>query len=304
MLNTSAPNKKPTQSAEKLRFPAWRLANGVMNATDENLEISATSCERWTWGCGGMLLFGLLVEVVVAVIHPPYDSFAGTWASVIADSFVTIGVGGEIIFAFMGFRRQDELGKRAKVEVGILNKLAGEANERAAEALQKVAEADLARVTLETKVAPRRLSLEATLTLFDELRDKIPPIYLRALGDAEVRQYAQDFFNAFLMIGLIIVDEPTETVIVTPPGKAEKLGNFGFAVSEQTNWVVGLQVYVPPEMVMWPGMSHDPLVLALKKAGVQVGSVWSSEWPKHPTTIPDWKPGNRILIVGEKPPDR
>jgi len=148
MANINASIKKPTKNAERPLFPAWCLAEGVINATEEDLEIAATACERWTWGCGGILFFGLSIEVVVAAIHPPYDSFLGTWASVIADCFVTIGVGGEIMFAFMGFRRQEELGKRAKKEVAALNKLSGEANERAAKA----------QLELERLKAPRGLS--------------------------------------------------------------------------------------------------------------------------------------------------
>jgi hypothetical protein len=39
---------------------------------------------------------GLLVEVVIAAAHPPYDSFFENWGTVIADSLVALGVGGEV----------------------------------------------------------------------------------------------------------------------------------------------------------------------------------------------------------------
>ena len=47
-------------------FPAWRLKNGIQNATDEELEHAAESCEWWSWGFAAILIVGLVGEGVLA----------------------------------------------------------------------------------------------------------------------------------------------------------------------------------------------------------------------------------------------
>ena len=43
-------------------FPAWRLKNGIKNATDEELDHAAESCEWWSWGFAAILIVGLIGE--------------------------------------------------------------------------------------------------------------------------------------------------------------------------------------------------------------------------------------------------
>jgi hypothetical protein len=63
----------------------------------------------------------LIIEVALAIKHPPFDSFVGIWGSVIADSLVALGVFGELLFSAMGSKRHGELQRRSKIMVAELN---------------------------------------------------------------------------------------------------------------------------------------------------------------------------------------
>jgi hypothetical protein len=106
----SAPVANPNQ---KLRnpFPRWRLKNGLMSASDQELEASVESCERWALWCAGLLVLGVVAEVVLA---PPYDSFLEQWGSAFANAAVAIGVGGEVLFGRMTSSRQHEIARRLR----------------------------------------------------------------------------------------------------------------------------------------------------------------------------------------------
>lgn len=112
IANISAPTATPIQNPPN-PFPAWRLKNGVMNAGDNQLGVAAESCERWTWACGGLVVLGLIAEFALAIIHPSYDSFWDIGGSALADALIALGVGGEVLFARMGFSRQGELQRRS-----------------------------------------------------------------------------------------------------------------------------------------------------------------------------------------------
>jgi hypothetical protein len=98
------PNQNPRKP-----FAAWRLPNGIMKATEEELAASVESCETWAWGCGGLVVVGLLAELALAILHPPYDSVWERWVPIIGNALIALGVAGEILFARMGFARQSEL---------------------------------------------------------------------------------------------------------------------------------------------------------------------------------------------------
>src|SRR5580658_4661308 len=97
---TGKPTPMPHENPAK-PFPAWRLPKGMTNASDEELEKSIESCERWEWFGGALVIFGVAAAVAIAAIHPQYDSFLEQWGSAVADSFVAIGVAVEIRFGQM-----------------------------------------------------------------------------------------------------------------------------------------------------------------------------------------------------------
>ena len=156
----------PTQNPRN-PFPAWRLPNGMIKASDDELEKSIESCERWEWFGGGLVVFGLAASVAIAAIHPKYDSFLEQWGSVIADGLVAIGVVIEIKFGQMAGLRQSELKRRSDILVAEANKHASEANERASEANVRAA---FAMFGLEKLKGPRHFPVERRQAIVDLLK--------------------------------------------------------------------------------------------------------------------------------------
>lgn len=161
MTNISVPTPIPSQKPLK-PFPARRLPKGMTNASDSELEKSIESCERWEWFGGGLVVVGVLGEVAIAAIHPPYDSFLEQWGSSLANSLVALGVGLEIILGQMAGRRQSELKRRSDERVGAANVRAEEANQKAQEAALELARLTTPRAQL--------LTPEATISIIEAIR--------------------------------------------------------------------------------------------------------------------------------------
>lgn len=109
------PNQKPSRP-----FPAWRLRNGVTNASGESLESASESVERWGWAGGGLVLLGIIGEFIIAIFHPPFGTFPERWGVPLCDMLIGLGVAGEIMFSRIGHNLEREMTRRS--------------NERAAEA--------------------------------------------------------------------------------------------------------------------------------------------------------------------------
>jgi hypothetical protein len=110
------------------------------------LEEASSSCERWAWASAGLVIVGVFAEFVIAIVHPSYDAFFERWGSAFADALIAIGVGGEVLFSMIGARCQTELRNRS--------------NKKVAEAVDRAAQADLARVKLESQLAARTFTKE------------------------------------------------------------------------------------------------------------------------------------------------
>ena len=113
-------------------FFGLRLKNGVMKATDDELRLSVESSERTAEIGSIALLVGLVVEMFLAVLRPQSDSFARIWGRFVADLFVFLGVGAEVLFSRMGAARQHELQRRSDEQLGVTQKEAADARERTA----------------------------------------------------------------------------------------------------------------------------------------------------------------------------
>jgi len=237
-----APIVMPIKRAHNLRTSlilfAWRLPNGIMNASDGELESSGDVCETWSWVCGGAVVFGVLAEVAIAFCHPPYDSFLERWGSVIANAVVMLGVAGEVQFSMMAFRRDKELKLRSEKKVV-------EANARAAEALLKAEEERHARVKLEANLQPRSLNQEQW-NLVQGFKDRLPFINIAYETDAETWRYAGQFRDTFLSAGISVGMYPR--------------------AADVHNW--GMLIYEPNGFDGSRARSVEPLIELIRKSDI------------------------------------
>jgi hypothetical protein len=138
-----------------------------MKATDTQLEGASSSCERWEWRCAGLVVLAVLAEIVIACVHPPYDSALNEWGTTLADAAIALGIVGEVIFGRLDARIQTELRRRSNELLASATKTAAQANERAAEARKQAAEAQLA---FEKFRAPRFLTAEQLAGISEKLK--------------------------------------------------------------------------------------------------------------------------------------
>ena len=163
-------------------FPAFRLTNGVINASDCELGHSFESCERWAEGSALAVIAGLVLEVGIAFSHPPFNSFWEHWGAVVADTLVALGVAGEVLFGRMGRTRQNELTRRS-------DKKLTEAIDRATE--------------LENKLRPRAINQEQW-DLIQTLRGQYTAINVAYETDAETWWFANDISRALYVAGITV----------------------------------------------------------------------------------------------------
>jgi hypothetical protein len=183
----SMPIKTTSQNIQSgMPFPAWRLPNGINKASDGDLERSASSCESWAIVSGLLVVFGLIVEAIIAFVHPSYDSPIGTWTPFIAD--------------MMSSRRHNELRVRSNTNLADAITQAGEAN-------QKAEEAQLARLELEKSLSSRRLTGEQSSKLTSALsgvKAQIPELQISRLGDKESHDFANDIIESVEESGISV----------------------------------------------------------------------------------------------------
>jgi hypothetical protein len=126
-----------------------------------SLEGAVDSLATWLEIFTALVVVGLIVEygpeIFIDIVEkkPPSSGLVG-------GLLITIGVAGELLIGFRANRKEAELR-----EVNDL--IIAEANERAARAEQSAAEATLARVKIEEKLAPRKLTEAARADLVEAL---------------------------------------------------------------------------------------------------------------------------------------
>jgi hypothetical protein len=143
-----------------LLLPLPLRKNGVINATDTELELAQKFCEHFAIASTGLVFIGLVLEVYIAIKHPSFESCLEQWGSVAADILVAFGVLGELLPSMLVRRYNTEVKRRSDDQLSGAIRQAGEANERASQADKKAAEANLELAKLQTKLAPRHITFE------------------------------------------------------------------------------------------------------------------------------------------------
>lgn len=282
MESYKAPQRGPHTARASQAFPAWRLPKGMINASDEGLEKSIESCERWEWFGGGLVFAGVAATVAIAIVHPKYDSFLEQWGSAIADSLVAAGVAIEIKFGQMAGLRQNELKRRSDEKVAEANTIAAEANERAAN-LEN--EAALLRLRLEHEIKKHSLRFlddKQKAAMLDELRGTLQEILLVVQNDPEAHAFS-------VQLAALFEDAGAKVRSFQPP-RADKW------------WApAGLIMYSPTGET-----EADPLCRALKRAnlfgGTMGGPFTSGQLPGNAPPILIHGYCGHVLYVGQRPP--
>jgi hypothetical protein len=162
----TAPSPNPSQNPRN-SFPPWRFLEGTINAPEDQLEGLSSWCERWEWRCAGLVVLAVVVEIIIAWVHPLYDSPINKWGTTLADAAIALGIVGEVIFGRFDARIQTELRKRSNEQLASAAKSAAEANERAAKANARAVEA---QAELEKFRAMRILSPEQHERIVEKLQ--------------------------------------------------------------------------------------------------------------------------------------
>jgi hypothetical protein len=178
-----------------------------MNATDDAIEEASSSCERWEWGCAALVVVSVIVEFVVASVHPSYDSPWNRWGSSIADALIALGIVGEVLFGGADGRYQTELRRRSNKRLGEAQERAASADQRAKEAARATEYERLERVKLEAQIAPRRLTPDhkraviAALSSPPSLSGKKVRVQSYSL-DAEAALLGDELIDCFRSVGM------------------------------------------------------------------------------------------------------
>jgi len=173
---------------------AWYLRDGTINAPENAIENAASSCERWALGCAAVVVLAVVAEIGLAIIHPEYDSPWNRWGTSVADAAIALGIIGEVLFGRIDARYQTELRRRSNDKLGTAERLAAEANQRAAQI-------DLRRVQLEAALAPRVIS-KHQYDVLQTLRGKVAAINIAWETDAETASFSSQVAVALQAAGI------------------------------------------------------------------------------------------------------
>jgi hypothetical protein len=259
----------------KLFLPAWYLPNGTINAAESQLEDASSSCERWGIWCAALVVVGIIAELVIAYIAPPYNSFLTD--STIADAAVAIGIVGEVSFGMWNNRTQTELRKRS-------NDKLSDAIDRAAKLEREAAEARERTAAIERLTSWRKIPEDKRATIADGLRPIATTLNVfieYQTGDPEAWSFANDISHVFLVAGL---QQEQEQIRGT---------NNSFLFET----IFGVHLSANPDTV-----NGEIIIAAFASAGIPITiREWSGLWmapvpPNRP------RPNVRIFVAPKTPP--
>jgi hypothetical protein len=240
-------------AAQKGRGPlaVLRRAKNVKNASETERNALLEDAEHLESWCAWLVLYAILFEVVVWIA--PLCPLLFKMGNALSDGAVALGILGEMRFG--------------QVAGNILKIMLAEAVERAAQA-------DLARAKLEAKFAYRHLTKDQYEAL-QTLKGAAPTVCITTVDNLEAKQFGQEIAHALRSVGI--------DVIIGMP----RIGNA---------WP-GIHVAMPPPLRA--DLRDEPFVKAFRLAGLSVGC---SERPgRSSLNLVDLPPGTPVIMVGEKP---
>lgn len=188
--------------------------NGVINASDAELERAQKFCEHFAIASTFLVFVGLVLQVYIAIKHPSFDSCLERFGSTAADILVAFGVLGELLPSLLVRRYNTEVKRRSDDRLSEATKQAGEANRKAAEAHERTAQLD--NETARLRLAGRANAFAIGMTLvtgevqaFSQgmvPKDRLSEAARSLLIISKVKPFAGKLFDAVVMSSDIWLD--------------------------------------------------------------------------------------------------
>jgi len=259
----STPPNTPNQSGGI--FAALRRMNGVMNATNDELDAIVSSGERLAGRCALLIVAALVAEAILVFV--PLSDFGTKITDFIANSLIAAGVFGELFFHKRSSHAQSELQRRAVERIAELSAQTAAANERAATLEKEAAHARARTAEIERLTAWRRITFEQKEAIVRAIDHKMPAaITIECVFDPEAIRFADElrdlFFDAnvraerlarpmptdgSLEFGLMVASDPSVHAVVLK----EAFQNAGIQISKLAAAAGGA-----PRLTLYVG--HNP----------------------------------------------
>jgi hypothetical protein len=272
--NSNAVIPSPTQNPRN-SFPAWRLPNGTMNASDANLERASSSCGTWEWGCAAVVVAAIIAEFVIAYIHPPYDSVLNRLGTVAADAAIAIGIVGEVIFGRLDARIQTELRNRSNKQLADAIKTAGEANERAAQLEKFNSWRRISRKQHDAMVSALR-GIAPSLDVFIEYQNGDTEAFSLAIALAQIfreagaaEPHGGPNMQLGIFFGVLVTVHPTVSSEVV--SNAFLAGDIGFSI-QPYNPIALPKKQPPPNLTIFIAAKPPPPLLSIAEINSNIAT--------------------------------
>src|SRR4051812_9628646 len=103
-----------------------------MSNKDGQLKGEISANKRLSKFCGGAVIAGLVIEIILASVYRGHDSLVEHWAPVFATTLITLGVFGEIHFSGKISEAEEKLRSLSEEKISAAHAEAARAYERAA----------------------------------------------------------------------------------------------------------------------------------------------------------------------------
>ena len=170
-----------------------------MNNTDGQLKDGINANKRLSKFCGGAVITGLVIEIILASVYRSHDSLLENWGQVFATALITLGIFGEIYFSGKISETEEKLRRLSEEKVSAANAEAARAYERAAILGREAANARARTAEIEHITEWRHISPRQADEVISAIRRKLPNyIIIECAFDPEAIMYANELRDLFI----------------------------------------------------------------------------------------------------------
>src|SRR4051794_20485790 len=173
-----------------------------MHNTDSQLKDGITASKRLSKFCGGAVITGLVIEIILAFVYRDHDSLVENFGPAFATVLIVLGVFGEIHFSGKTSESEEKLRRISEEKVSAAHAEAARAYERVAILEKESANARARTAEIERITEWRHIFPGQADKVISAIRRKLPhDITIEYVFDPEAIMYANELTDLFVKAG-------------------------------------------------------------------------------------------------------